>query len=128
MEKKKKYLRRHEGFTLIEIIVVLIVLGILAAFAVPKFFTIADQTRDKALSGAASELKGRVKEYFARQLEKGATAGQIDYTGTTVDMNLGSDFKAVLTSGPKDDPITGTITIQDGSGRTMNWSMKRPDI
>ena len=127
MELKKEIRRNKNGFTLVEIIVVLIVLGVIAAFAVPKLLTIADKARDRALSEAVGELKERISLYVRLQLSQGATVNDIDCSSTTIDMDLGSDYTATITSHAKADPITGTVTINDGSGRTMNWSMNRPD-
>lgn len=124
--RKMIRLRRRKGFTLIEFIAALIVLGILMAVAIPKFVRVANEARDKALSGAAGELKGRVSQYFALQVLQGASSADIDYSATNIDMNLGSDFEADITSGPKDDPITGVVKLLDGSERTMSWTMKRP--
>lgn len=117
---------RRKGFTLIEIIAALIVLGILMAVAIPKFITVANEARDKALTGAAGELKGRVSQYFALQVLRGVSSADIDYSNENIDMNLGPDFEATITSGPKDDPITGLVKLLDGSERTMTWTMERP--
>ncbi len=43
----KKVLRNQKGFTLVEIIAVLILLGILAAVAVPKFIDLTDVAADE---------------------------------------------------------------------------------
>ena len=126
MKPEKNILRNKTGFTLIEIIIVLIVLGVIAAFAVPRFFTIADKTRDRALSEAVGELKGQISQYYTLQLSQGATASDIDCSSTAINIDLGSDYTAIITSKAKDDPIIGSIMINDGSGRTMNWSMNRP--
>jgi prepilin-type N-terminal cleavage/methylation domain-containing protein len=127
MRSEKNIRKGKNGFTLFEIIVVLIVLGVIAAFAVPRLLTIADKTRDRNLSEAVGELKERISLYFKLQLSQGTTASAIDCSSTTIDMDLGSDYTATITSHAKADPITGTVTINDGSGRTMNWSMTRPD-
>jgi len=43
---------RKEGFTLIEVIAVLLVVAILAAVAIPKFMSLANDAQQKALEGA----------------------------------------------------------------------------
>ncbi len=53
-------LKSEEGFTLIEIIAVLIILGILAAVAVPKFMNLTDEARDKAALQAVAEGQSRL--------------------------------------------------------------------
>lgn len=45
------------GFTLIELVVVITILGILAAFAVPKFVALDSQARSATISGLAGTVK-----------------------------------------------------------------------
>jgi len=54
---KKSIVRNKKGFTLIEIIAVLVILGVLAAVAVPKYIDMADQAKVKAAQVQITEMK-----------------------------------------------------------------------
>ncbi|ETR73315.1 MAG: MSHA pilin protein MshA [Candidatus Magnetoglobus multicellularis str. Araruama] len=54
------------GFTLIEIIVVLVILGILAAIIVPKYINIQDDARLRAIEGVVAELQARSNIAYAK--------------------------------------------------------------
>ena len=62
---------RSHGFTLIEICMALILLGILAAVAVPKFFDLQDESHQRAASAAVAEAQARINAYFGDQLLSG---------------------------------------------------------
>jgi prepilin-type N-terminal cleavage/methylation domain-containing protein len=87
-----KKLKNKEGFTLIEVIAILVILGLLAVFAIPKFFDLQDRARQKPINAAISDMMGRVNQRFAGQLLDVIIVASVDYSEGSVGTNLGQDF------------------------------------
>lgn len=126
IRKMKPLLRNQEGFTIVEIIAVLVILGILAAVAIPKYFDLQREARDKALDAALGEGVGRINQHFAKELLQGKTPGQILYDDTTIGTNLGDFTLDTVSAG---NTITLTVTGNTGTplaGLTKARSVPRP--
>jgi prepilin-type N-terminal cleavage/methylation domain-containing protein len=118
--KMKNVFGNQKGFTLVEIIAVLVILGILAAVAIPKYFNLQEEARDKALDAALGEGIGRVNQHFAKQLLQGDTPGEIIYSNTTIGTNLGDFTLNTVSAG---NTITLTIT---GNSNTQLAGQSKP--
>ncbi|MFB2681423.1 prepilin-type N-terminal cleavage/methylation domain-containing protein [Shewanella mangrovisoli] len=81
-------MKRQQGFTLIELVVVIIILGILAVTAAPKFINLQGDARVSALNGLKASIQGANTLVYSKAalagLEKSTTATLVDIAGTAV--------------------------------------------
>jgi len=64
--KQSKQIGDQKGYTLIELIAVLVIVGILAGLALPKFYDTTDTAKRKALQSAVAELNSQANLSFWR--------------------------------------------------------------
>jgi len=67
--------RRQSGFTLIELVIVIVVLGILAALAVPRFISLQREARIAVVDSLFTSVRSGANIVFAKSAAAGLAAG-----------------------------------------------------
>ncbi len=111
-------MRNHTqgGFTLIELVVVIVLLGILAAFAVPRFISLEVKTRAAATEGMSGNLRSVAALSHGLWLAKGSPA-TVTMEGNVITMTNG--YPSAATVGDTLVEFTGFTAATAGTTTTF---------
>lgn len=118
-------MKNQKGFTLIEIVMVLVLLGILGAVAVPKYFDMQENAEAKAAQAIGAEYQARINGAFAQALLDGKACGTATTGARAVAINelptseeLQNEKYSLTYTAPAENADKVVLTIKFKNGVT----------
>ena len=90
---------KHQGFTLIELVVVIIILGILAVTAAPKFINLQSDAKVSTIKGVKAALQGANGLVFSKAAIKGLEAENNQYVELAIGVAIEVDYGYIKSFG-----------------------------
>ncbi|MFD2231970.1 type II secretion system protein [Alkalimarinus sediminis] len=112
MINMQKMNKKQAGFTLIELVMVIVILGILSAFALPRFADLTDDARQASISGAIGAMKSASAITHAQWIANGSTGTTVELEGAFIGTASGYPDSASTGTGAGDTAANaGTIQL-----------------
>lgn len=104
---------KQQGFSLIELVIVIVILGILAATAIPRFLNVTDDAEDASVDGVAGGLATAVSFVRSQWEVDGRNVNSVVLDGTTISVDPRFGFPTGTASSTSD--VTDVTQMSDAS-------------
>ena len=119
--------KQQSGFTLIELVIVIVILGILAAFALPRFADVSDEASVASIENLAGAITAAsaINSSVDLLVESGASADPFSVINACTLANANSILAVPLSAA--DYTVTGAATIVDKATELCTLTGPRGD-
>lgn len=123
-------MKSRKGFTLVEILIVVVILGILAAIVIPQFSQASSEAREASLNSSLQSVRAQIELYKMQHLDELPADGAALTTALTTPTDIdggpwaagdGTVFGPYMRSIPR-NPFTTTAVIGDTVTSLGDWT------
>lgn len=121
--------RKNQGFTLVEILIVVVILGILAAIVIPQFTNASESAKASSLVSQMQTIRSQLELYQVQhngnyptlaqlQASWGVMTSKTDVDGT---INASGAYGPYLQQAPKNPFTNSSTVVASGGAATDGW-------
>jgi len=127
----KNMRKSQSGFTLIELVIVIVILGLLTAVALPRFTNLQTEARIAKMNAALGSIRaGAMTAHAVQMAQQGAAAASVTLEGVAIPMSIGYPTATTASIGEAAGITSNpdyTVTVSDGNTYTVTPDLSHPN-